>query len=138
MKIDRGFAGEVVSKAIHRGADEAEVFMKISKSLSVEIKEQEVDALKSSESLGYSLRVIKAGRLGFSYATDADDGDAVIAKAIEAARFSDPDNFLGLPEAGTHAAVSILDPQLKSIDEEEAIKAVMLMERSVYGADSRI
>ncbi len=138
MKIDRGFAEEVVSKAIKSGADQAEVFMRSSKSLSVEIKEQAVDSLKSSASIGYSLRVIKDGRLGFSYATDAGDRDSIITKAIDAARFSDPDNFLDLPEAGMPAAVSVLDPQLQATDEEEAIKAVMLMERSVYGADPRI
>ena len=138
MKIDRGFAEEVVSKAIKSGADQAEVFMKSSKSLSVEIKEQAVDSLKASASLGYSLRVIKDGRLGFSYATAAGDRDSIITKAIDAARFSDPDNFLDLPEAGLPAAVSVLDPQLQATDEEEAIEAVMLMERSVYGADARI
>ena len=138
MKIDRGFAEEVVSKAIKSGADQAEVFMKSSKSLSVEIKEQAVDSLKSSSSLGYSLRVIKDGCLGFSYATAAGDRDSIIAKAIDAARFSDPDNFLDLPEAGVPAAVSVVDPQLQATNGEEAVKAVMLMERSVYGADRRI
>ncbi len=138
MKIDLGFGEEVVSKAIRGGADQAEVFMKSSKSLSVEVKDQTVDSLKSSVSLGYSLRVIKDGRLGFSYATSAGDRDSVVTRAIDAARFSDPDKFLGLPEVGAPAAVSILDPQLTATDEDEAVKAVMLMERSVYEADRRV
>jgi PmbA protein len=138
MKIDPGFVEEVIARAIKSGADQAEVFMNTSKSLSVEIKEQAVDSLKSSASLGYSLRVIRDGRLGFSYATDADDSDSVIANAIEAARFSDPDDFLGLPEAGVPADVSVMDPLLRAIEEEDAINAVMLMERSVYESDSRI
>ncbi len=112
--------------------------MKASKSLSVEVKDQAVDSLKSSTSLGYSLRVIRDGRLGFSYATSAGDRQSIIAKAIDAARFSDPDNFLDLPQAGLPASVAILDPQLTATEEEGAVQAVMLMERSVFGADHRI
>ncbi len=138
MKIDPAFAEEILSEAIRRGADEAEVFMKTSKSLSVEIKEQTVEALKSSTSLGYSLRVIRGGHLGFSYATSEDDRDFVITRAIEAARFSDSDDFLALPGPGVPAEVNIVDPQLTAVDEEEAIKSVKLMEMSVFGADSRI
>ena len=73
MKIDPEFAQEVIAEAIKKGAEQAEVFMKTSKSLSVEIKEQAVDSLKSSTSMGYSLRLIRDGHLGFSYATSADD-----------------------------------------------------------------
>jgi PmbA protein len=138
MKIDPGFLDEVVARALKDGADQAEVFMNTSKSLSVEIKGQAVESLKSSTGLGYSLRIIKDGRLGFSYATDVKDSDSVIANAIEATRFSDPDEFLGLPEAGAPADVSVMDPLLRAVDEEEAIKAVMLMEKSVYETDSRI
>jgi PmbA protein len=138
MKIDSGFADEVIARAIKSGADQAEVFMNTSKSLTVEIKGQAVESLKSSTGLGYSLRIIRDGRLGFSYATAADDRDSVIANAIGAARFSDPDDFLGLPEAAAPADVSVMDPLLRAIDEDEAIKAVMLMERSVYESDSRI
>jgi len=70
MKIDTGFAGEVVSKAIQKGADLAEVFVRASRNLSLEIKDQAVDSLESSLSFGYSLRIIRDGRLGFSYSND--------------------------------------------------------------------
>lgn len=138
MKIDTGFAEEVMARAIKDGADEAEVYVSTSKSLTVEIKEQVVESLKSSTGLGYSLRVVRDSRLGFSYATEADDRDSVVANALGAARSSDPDDFLGLPEAAVPADVSVMDPLLRTTDEEEAIKAVMLMERSVYESDSRI
>ncbi len=138
MKINPEFAQKVIAGAIKRGADQAEVFMKTSKSLSVEIKEQAVDSLKSSTSMGYSLRVIRDGHLGFSYATSADDSDAVIARAIEAAGFSDADDFLDLPAPGLLADVNVFDPQLKAVNEDEAIKAVKLVEKSVFEADARI
>ena len=114
MKIDTGFAEEVMARAIKDGAEQAEVYVSTSKSLTVEIKEQVVESLKSSTGLGYSLRVVRDGRLGFSYATEADDRDSVVANALGAARFSDPDDFLGLPEAAVPADVSVMDPLLNS------------------------
>ena len=75
MKIDSVFAEELVSKALKNGAEQAEVFIKSSKNLSMEIKNQTVDSLKSSLGFGYSLRVIRAGSQGFSYSTDGADQD---------------------------------------------------------------
>ncbi len=138
MKIDPAFVQKVIAEAIKKGADQAEVFIKTSKSLSVEIKEQTVDSLKSSTSMGYSLRVIRDGHLGFSYATSADASDAVLSRAIEAAGFSDADDFLDLPAPGVLADVKVFDPQLKTVSEDEAIEAVKLVEKSVFDADARI
>lgn len=138
MKIDPAFVEEAIAEAIKRGADQAEVFMKTSKSLSVEIKGQTVESLKSSTALGYSIRVIRDGHLGFSYATSVDDIDFVIARAIEAAGFSDNDSFLGLPGPSVLADVNVLDPQLRAVDEDEAIESVKLIEKSALDTDVRI
>jgi predicted Zn-dependent protease len=54
---EKGFAEDIIHRAIMKGADEAEVYIKSSKNLSVEIKDQKIDALESSNSVGYSLRV---------------------------------------------------------------------------------
>jgi PmbA protein len=138
MRIDAAFGEEVVSGALRKGADQAEVFMRSSRNLSVEVKNQEVDSLKSSLSFGYSLRIIKDGKLGFSYSTNRDDKDNVISRAVEAANYVDKDPYLGLPSPADAASVEIFDKAIDEMREEEAISSVMLLERSVYKADGRI
>jgi PmbA protein len=138
MRIDSAFAEEVLGRALEKGADEAEVFVRSSKNLSVEVKSQSVDSLKSSLSFGYSLRVIKEGRLGFSYSTDRNDSDGVISRAIESAAFSDRDPCLGLPEASPAAGVEIFDRAVEEISEEDAIAKVMTVERSARDEDARV
>ena len=52
MKIDLAFAEEIVSRAVKKGADQAEVFIKSFKNLSIDVKGQAVDSLTSSLSHG--------------------------------------------------------------------------------------
>ena len=138
MKIDTGFAGEVVSKAIQKGADLAEVFVRASRNLSLEIKDQAVDSLESSLSFGYSLRIIRDGRLGFSYSNDRQEQDSVIGRALESSRYPDRDVYLDLPGAGGSAEVEVFDPAIRDLGEDEAIRKITLLERSVYAEDARI
>jgi len=138
MKIDPGFPEEVLSGALAKGADQAEVFLRSSRNISIEVKDQAVDSFKSSRSFGYSLRIIKDGRLGFSYSTDPLEIDAIVARSIEAARFPERDDALELPEFSGVADVDVFDPDVKAISEAEAIEKVMLLEKSVYAEDERI
>ncbi len=138
MKIDIDFAVDLVSKARKSGADLAEVFIKSSKNLSVEIKDQVVDSLESSFSFGYSLRIKKQGRPGFSYSTDINDRDSVIKNAIEAADYSDEDIYIDLPESSDLMDVEIFDAALSDINEDDAIRKTMLLEKSAYDEDRQI
>jgi len=138
MKIDPSFAEEIISQAVKSGADQAEVYMKSYKNLTVDIKGQEVDSLTSSLSYGYGLRVIRNNRLGFAYATDIKEKNSVIKQAVESAGFSDEDSCLGLPEPSEPAKVGVYDPAVSDIIEDDAINLTMLLERSAFDADSRI
>jgi PmbA protein len=138
MKIDPSFAEELVSEAIKSGAEQAEVFMKSYKNLTVDIKGQEVDSLTSSLSYGYGLRVMRNNRLGFAYATDTKEKDPVIKQAIESAGFSDEDSNLGLPGPSGPSEVAVYDPAVSGMKEDEAINLTMLLEKSAFDTDSRI
>jgi PmbA protein len=139
MKIDAGFAEEAVSRALKSGADQAEAFIRSSRSLAVEIKDQSVDSLKSARSFGYAIRVIKKGRLGFSYSTDMSDVGFAVEKALEAAKFSDEDVYLGLPEGPPESSdVAVFDPEIESLSEDDAVRNVMVLEKSAYETDNRI
>jgi len=138
MKIDLAVAEEIVSQAVKQGADQAEVFMKSLKNLSIDVRGQAVDSLTSSLSYGYSLRVIKNNRLGFAYATDLQEKDSVIKQAIEAAAYSDEDIWLGLPDSSAPAEVGVYDPALADLQEDDAINLTGLLEKSSFDTDSRI
>jgi|OpeIllAssembly_1097287.scaffolds.fasta_scaffold40025_2 PmbA protein len=138
MKIDPDFAEEIVAEALRSGADQAEVFMKSFKDLSVDIKGQAVDSLTSSLSYGYSLRVIKDRRLGFSSATDLAEKNYVVKQALESAGYSDEDSNLGLPGPSVPAEVAVYDPAVADLKEGDAISLTMLLEKAAFDADSRV
>jgi len=138
MKIDPSFAEEIISEAVKSGADQAEVFMKSYKNLTVDIKGQEVDSLTSSLSYGYGLRLIRNNRLGFAYATDIKEKNSVIKQAVESAGSSDEDSCLGLPGPSEPAKIGVYDPAISDMKEDDAINLVVLLEKSAFDTDSRI
>ncbi|MBI5101715.1 MAG: TldD/PmbA family protein [Nitrospirae bacterium] len=138
MKSERAFAAEVISEALGAGADQAEVFIRSSKSLSVEVKKQEIDSLKTARIFGYGLRVIKNGRPGFAYSTDRNDLRSVIRNSVDAAGSADPDPFADLPEAVPPACVDVYDPEIDRITEPDAISLTMDIEKACLDRDKRI
>ncbi|MEW6675945.1 MAG: TldD/PmbA family protein [Nitrospirota bacterium] len=132
------FAARLLEIALYKGVDEAEVYIKSSKGLSIEVKDQKIDVLESSLSFGYSLRVIKDRRLGFSYSTDRENLGSVVDNAVGAARWADMDEYLELPEVSDSGNVDIFDSMISSIGEDEAIKRVLILEKAAYGEDRRI
>jgi PmbA protein len=134
----REFAGELLNIAVKKSTDEAEVYIKSSKGLSIEVKNQKIDAFESSLSFGYSLRVIKDKRLGFFYSTDRSDIDSVVDNAIQGARWSDTDEYLELPGISASESIETFDSKVDSIKEDDAIKKVCLLEESAYREDKRI
>jgi PmbA protein len=138
MKIDREFAFRLLEGARKSGADLAEVYLKSSRSLAVEVREQRTDALESSTGFGYSLRVIRDKRLGFSFATVPEDADAVVARAIEASRWTVQDERLDLPGPSEQPSLHICDEAIASVSEAEAIEKALTMEKAALDADARI
>jgi PmbA protein len=138
MRIDPGFAARLLEGAQKRGADLAEVYLKSSKKLSVDVRAQEVDALESSLDFGYSLRIIKDRRLGFSYSRDKRDADVVIENAIEASRWVAQDEYLDLSELREHSSLRVFDESVASMNQEDAISRALVIEKAALDADRRI
>ncbi len=138
MKVDAAFAGDLVARALKSGADKAEVFCKSFKNITVEIKDQADEALSSSFSSGYSVRVIKNNRLGFSFSTDPAEAGRVIMRALEASQHADKDFFLDIAASSPAESVMVFDEAIRDIREDDAISMAMLIEKAAYDADSRI
>ena len=145
MKTNREFASNLVGLALRNGAEQAEAYIKSSRNLSLEVKNQELDAVESSLSFGYSLRVIRNGKLGFSYSTSADESESVIKNAIEAAKWADADEYLdmprvarGSPQATEYGSLEVFDGKGWDIKEDEAVKHVLIIEKAANDFDKRI
>lgn len=139
------FAQRLVEIAIKKGADEAEAYAKTSKNLNIEVRDQKIDTLESSAIAGYCVRIIRDSRLGFSYSTDPSGIEAAVEKAIESSRYSEPDEYLGLPSVHQSSAYSsscrqplIFDNEVASISEDTAIDLAFLIESSALKQDKRI
>ncbi len=138
MRIDLTFAERILDSALKAGADLAEVFVVSSEALSVEVKSQEIDSFETSRDFGYSVRIIKNGRMGFSYSTALEDWEDVVKDAIETARYTEEDPYLDLAEPAELPSVEIFDNKIADIKEEDAIESAMEIERTALGTDSRI
>jgi PmbA protein len=141
MGMNEEFAIKLMEIALKKGADKAEVYVKTSKSLGIEVKEQKIDTLESSITMGYCIRVIKDNRLGFSYSTNPNEMDTVAENAIEASKYSEPDDYLELPSALQPSAIGqplIFDNDIASLSEDEAINRTLLIESSAFNEDNRI
>ena len=138
MKVDPVLAGDIVVRALKGGADQAEVFCKSYKNISVEVKDQTVESLSSSFSSGYAVRVIKNSRMGFSFSTDIAEADRVIMRAIDASASVDADPHLGLASPSLPSEVEIHDATVRDLQEDDVIRMAMQIEKSAFGADSRI
>jgi PmbA protein len=131
-------AKDAVKDALKRGCDEAEAFIKTTKSLSVEVKNSALDALESSDDFGMSLRVIKNNRLGFSFSTNPGEVENMIDDAVNGALWTAPDEFTGLPQAKPPFPVQIFDERLKQMHEDDVIRNTFLLEKNTLDYDKRI
>lgn len=138
MRTDAGFAARLLEDARKKGADLAEVYLRSSRNVSVDVREQQVDALESSLDFGYALRIIKDRRLGFSYSREKGDADTVIENALEASRWVEEDEYLDLPEPAEHPPVRTFDHSVASVSREDAITMALAIERSALDTDVRI
>ncbi len=129
----------LVEIALANGANEAEAYLRISRNLTVEVKDRKIDAIESSVTSGYCIRIIKDHRLGFSYSTNIRDIDSTVKKAIEASRYAEPDEYLGLPCALSQSKeVKVYDTEVISLSEDDAINYALLIEDSAYKEDKRV
>ncbi|MBI5665856.1 MAG: TldD/PmbA family protein [Nitrospirae bacterium] len=129
---------EIIRKAINRGCDAAEVFVKNARGLSVEVKGGKVEALKASLDFGVALRVIKKQKTGFSFTTSHEGISKIIDEAIEGAEWTHEDEFSCIPECMTSGEVSIFDKQIETLKDEDIIRDAILLEKSSLAFDERI
>ena len=140
--MDTGTAETVLSLATALKASAAEVFLRSSSSTSVEVKEQTIDAFERARDIGVGLRVLLGGRMGFAYTTDLSAtalkelARSAVTNAGNTA--ADPFNVIPMKPSAPYQAVTIHDPAVAAVPDEEMIERVMAMEREAFGVDPRV
>lgn len=122
---------------------EAEIFLTESESRSVEWSEGSPENIVVARGHGAGLRLIDGSRLGFAHTNqlEGDSVDALIQNASDAARFTAPDTFLGLPppvKPPTIPKLDLVDHALRDGSVEERSAFLSSLEETVRKRDPRL
>ena len=133
-------AHRLLALAQHEGADEAEVFGAIGRSVDVDLRKSMVELASESIHRGLGVRAVVNGAVGFSSTSDMKLLGYVACSAVKSARARGHDDSwqsLPLPEKGA-APDGIYDARLQSIEPEDCLDLAMGMLRgcaAVQGAE---
>jgi PmbA protein len=128
-------AQQTVQTAKKSGADEVEIFTVTGRSVQLDIQKDKIDLAKESYVLGFGIKAVISGAIGFSSTNSLLGIHDAAMNAVRSAgvRDSDPD-WSGLPQASRYPTVEgIFDPEIDDIDIDTCIDLSMLM---IDGADS--
>ncbi len=124
------------------GADQFDLYFLRKSATQIAVKNQEVDSLTRAEDVGLSLRVIRDGRLGFSFTTSLER-DAIrraVQSAWEIAQVMPADEWNGLQSfsENVYPAVDTLDSKGLDSAIELKIDLAKRLEAECRAADARV
>jgi PmbA protein len=120
----QGLTEQLVKKCMDKGADAAEIFLENDRSLSIEVRNGEIETIKESASQGVGFRVFKQGRMAFSHCNDLSDSslDNAVSKAVAFAASTTADENNILPsDKGISEVAGLYDPQITEISMDKKI-----------------
>jgi len=138
------FAADVVAKALHKGVDEAEVYIEKGDKFSLEIKDGEIETLEQAGSKGMGLRILKDRKLAFGYTSDfsSESIEKLADELIVIAKYSDGDDCNGLPTSDmlvqNTVDLKLYDDRLAQITTPEKIDITRRMEAAARDYDKRV
>ncbi|MBN2057686.1 MAG: TldD/PmbA family protein [Candidatus Saganbacteria bacterium] len=123
-------------------ADQAEVFLSKNRTLTIDVLDGKVEAIKEVEDIGCAIRLIKDKRLGFAYTSEFDESviESTIGQALANAANAEPDenNCLPAPCSAMPSSLDLYDREIDEIKIKEKVRLALEMEDSAYKADERI
>lgn len=136
----QGIADRIVAQA--RPGEQIEAYVSRSQETDVRIYEGEVEHFVSARSAGVSVRVIRGGRTGSSYAGTLEESALaeVLAEARENAELGTPDEWAGLAEPDGIAPVAqkLWDERLERFATADKIDLAKELERIALSCDPRV
>lgn len=134
---------EILDKILAKDVDQAEVFLASEKTLKIDVLDREIEAIDQIDETGCGIRVIKDRKLGFAFTSDLDETilEETIDQAIQNAKNSERDKFLGLPGrivVQQEGSIGLFDEKINKTSIEEKIKLALKIEAAAYKADKRV
>lgn len=135
-------ARRAVEGALAAGASDAEVYASEDAGREVRVHGEEVESLTAATQRGIGVRAWVGARVGYAFGTDLSElGIAKLAaRAAEAARIADEDEFAGPPSGGGEdfAELSLSNSSLAAFPTADAAELALSVERATLAADPRI
>ena len=116
------YAHRLMTIAMDRGCDGAEVCVNESDEFSVGVLEDEVDDYTVSSSFGLGIRVQKDGRNGYAYTEAMDDPEGFVEEAIDNAETVKSEDIHPMAEPAEYPEIQKKTDALKDMDESEKIE----------------
>ncbi len=122
--------------------EQVEVYVSHATQTSVRVFEGAIEQLETAESAGVGVRVISAGRQGFSYVGSLGESSAkdALGEARDNARFATVDEHAGLasPDGVEPPVLDLWREELVSLPTDDKVALALELERRVRAGDSRI
>ncbi len=135
-------AGRAVAAALAGGAGDAEAYATETANREVRVHAGEVESLTAATQRGAGVRTWIGGRVGYGFGTDLSAAGvaAIAARAVEAARVADEDEFAAPPaDPGTPPPLTGLsDPSIGEWPTARVADLALAVERSALAADERV
>lgn len=135
-------ADGTVEAALAGGAGDAEAYATETANREVRAHAGEVESLTAATQRGVGVRAWIDGRVGYGFGTDlsAKGVAAIAARAVEAARVADRDEFATPPvdPGAAPALAGLSDATLGEWPTSRVAELALAVERSALGADERI
>jgi PmbA protein len=136
-------ARRAVEQAVAAGAGDAEAYASEAENREVRVHDGAVESLTAATQRGLGLRVWIGGRTGYGFGTDlsAEGLAGISARALEAARVADEDEFAGpavVEDAEPAAVGDLSDPSLGAWQPAQIADLALAVEKAALAADRRV
>lgn len=132
----------IIKKAKKAGVDEAETYMRLTRSFTLSVRNGEIETLKQSTTRGIGLTVYKDKKLGFSYTSDFSPGplEDFIKKTVNSSLMADPKPWNGLPGLKEEKLkdLDLFDSSLAELEGRKKIEIAKKTEKIALAYDKRI
>jgi len=137
-----GLAASAVEAAVATGAGDAEAYVSEAENREVRVHDGAVESLTAATQRGLGLRVWIGGRVGYGFGTDLSPAgiEAIAARAVEAGRAADEDEFAGPVDGGGELPVleGLSDASRAAWSPAQIADLALAVERRALDSDPRI
>ena len=147
-------ARQAVERTLAAGASDAEVYASEDAGREIRVHGGEIESLTAATQRGIGVRAWIGHQVGYAFGTDPSEAGiaAISARAAEAARAADEDEFTGpaevpvrlIPDIGGKgapeptAALELSDPSIAAYSPADVADLALAIERAALDADQRV